>query len=107
MQVTLKSEPVLADPIIESTPPNQMISNLIGLDTRDLSQKDLGDMKSIEEYLKSQSDDEFKQAQILRDIKFRLGTPEIGQTQLGNLARYIQLIQASKMNEQLAKDLER
>ena len=103
MQVVIKGQ---TPSIVQGEAFDTRIATLLGLDPLHLTQKDKERLAFLSQYLKSQSDDEIQQLNIIRDLKFRLGTPQIGQDWLDHVYRYVKLKEAAKINEIQAKEME-
>lgn len=105
MQITVKSEP--SHVVIAENPiPDQGLMTYFGLDAN-TSKEELGKLNEIKEYLKEFSEDEFKQYEELRNIKFRLGSPNIGSSQVEHIHKYIKLRKAMQEAQARVEEMER
>lgn len=108
MQVTVKTalESPGVDAVQESFDP--MITSYFSLNPNDIEPGDKPKLKDIENYLKEQGgEDLLKRMEILRDVRSRVGTPMLGQTQIDLIHRHMMLTRAIKDNEAQLKEIER
>jgi len=78
--------------------PNELMLAFFQLRGTDISKDDTLHLKEISEYVDSVSktEDRLDKLQVLRDIRFKLGEPEIGQKRHDQVYQYIRLKQAAK-----------
>ncbi|RMD73097.1 MAG: hypothetical protein D6822_00175 [Cyanobacteria bacterium J149] len=104
MEVKVKTQPNPS--IIKGYSFDPRIATMLGLDISQLTDKEKEKLAFLTRYVASQTDDEIQQLNIIRDLKFRLGTPQIGQDWLDHIHKYIKLREAAKINEMQAKEME-
>ena len=107
-EITVKSEPVAEGNIIQrddAVDPGML--QFFNLSENDLSKSEKYKMREIKDYIISQSKDEFESWQLLRDIKYRLGTPQLGISYIDHIHKYIKLRNAVAQSEEQLKDMER
>lgn len=76
----------------------------LGQDSLSVDQKKK--LSQIDEWLSKQTDDLVQRQLILKDIRYKLGTPSLGSSHIDSIHKYIMLKQAASDNEQLAKAME-
>lgn len=92
----LSTDEVLDNPIV----------SFFEIDKSKLNSDDKAKISEISKWLDSQSDDLVKRFSILKDMRYRLGSPQLGQTMLSHLHHYIMLRKAASENEAAAKAME-
>ena len=108
MQIAIKAA-VSGTPEVDATPEgiDPMITSYFSLNPNDIQATDKTKLKDIEDYLKNSSEDEMQRMQILRDVRSRVGTPMIGQTQIDLIHKHMMLTRALKATEAEIKEIER
>ena len=105
MQIDVKTttEPNV---IAENPVPDISIITYFGINPSEISKDDISKINEIKSFL-SDYGDEFKQFEELRNIKHRLGTPNIGSSEIEHIYKYIKLTRAMKDVEAQVKEMER
>lgn len=105
MQITVKtqSEPSM---IAENQSPDASLITYFGLNPSDLSKDDVLKINEIKSYLKESGEDEFKQFEELRNIRRRLGSPNVSTTEIEHIHRYIRLNQALRETQARVEEME-
>lgn len=86
--------------LIENQEPlaDELVLSFFQLMGSDLSKDDVSRLKEISDYVNSVSktEDRLDKLQVLRDIRFRLGEPEIGTKRHDQVYQYIKLKKAAQ-----------
>lgn len=104
MEVKIKTD--TSPSIVNGYAFDPRIATMLGMDLNSLTDKEKEKLAFLTRYVTSQTDDPIQRLNIIRDLKFRLGTPQIGQTLLDHIHKYVKLREAAKINEIQAKEME-
>lgn len=77
-------------------PADEMLISYFGLNPNDLSANKRDQLADISEYLKTKFDKELDRLTYLKDLRFKLGSPDIEQTPLSQIHRYIKIMRQSE-----------
>lgn len=111
-EVTLKQPSVQQDILQENTLTGQgevadaSLYGFFGVDPTQASKQQREKIAFISQWLEMQDENPTQRMMILKDLRFRLASPKLGQTTLEQMHQYIQLKSAAQENEQWAKSLE-
>lgn len=78
--------------------PDELVTSFFQIRDADLSKNDTEALNKISEYVKemAKSEDPIDRLNVLREIKFKLGDPELGVKKFQQVYQYIKLKQAAK-----------
>lgn len=78
------------------------------LEVEEPSKKDIEMIEYIKKYVDSQvkNDSTLEPYNVLKDIKFRIGAPRMGENKLSQIHRYVKLRSEAKLLNQQAQDME-
>lgn len=107
-EIIVKSQTISSPQVgIEQEQTNPMILTYFNIDQSSVSADDTKKINDIGKYLQSINEDEFEQAKELKNIRFRLGTPSFGGSEIDHIHKYIQLRRALSQTEEQVKEMER
>ena len=77
---------------------DEMVLSFFQLRGSDVSKDDVEQLKAISDYVNevAKTEDTLDKLQVLREIRFKLGEPELGQKRHQQVYQYIKLKQAAK-----------
>lgn len=106
-EITIKVKQAIAD----TNPVNQpvvdpMLTGFFRLNPNEISNSDKAKLDEINSYL-SDVDDEMERVAILKDMRFKMGHPSIGTSELEHFHKYIRIRNSIKQQEAQLKALER
>jgi len=104
MDITIKTESTPIADVSESIDP--MITSYFSLNPNDIEDGDKTKLKDIEKYL-SKYEDPMEKMQQLRDIRSRVGTPQLGQSQIDMIYKYMKLTLAMNDIKEQMQEIER
>jgi len=76
------------------------------LNPNDISSTEKKKLQEIQKWVNSQSDDPIQRLQEIRTLRFRLGTPSLGNSEIDHIHKYIRLKQAVAENEAKLETME-
>jgi hypothetical protein len=87
---------------------DELVLSFFQLRNSDLSKDDVNHLDAISQYLteSAKTEDRLDKLQILREIRFKLGEPEIGQKRHDQVYQYIRLKQAAQKYSAEAQAME-
>lgn len=91
---------------IDQPTSNQMLVNFFNLNQAEITNKDRAKLEEIEDYI-SEHEDDMEKVMELKDMRFRLGKPQVGTKELDHFHRYIRIRNSMKQKEAELKALER
>ncbi len=106
MQIVIKSAPLEGSVLERNDIADPQLSSFFNLNPNDVSTQEKTKMREIRAYLDSQTEDETQQWMMLKDLRYKLGTPQLGLSNVDQIHKYIRFRQAAMDNEQKAKALE-
>jgi hypothetical protein len=87
---------------------DELVLTFFQLRGTDISKDDIAQLKEISDYVDSvaKSKDSLDRLNVLRDIRFKLGAPEMGTKRHNQVFQYIKLKQASQKYKAEAESME-
>jgi hypothetical protein len=85
---------------------NDLMVRYFRLNPNNITQSNLEKINEIGEWVKSKTDSEMEMVKMLKDIKYRLGSPKLGMSDIDHIYTYIALRRQSESLESQAKSME-
>lgn len=83
---------------------NSLVSSFFNIPNA--TNKDNEKMQEISEWVGQRAKTDFEFVNILKDIRFRLGTPKIGMSTIDNIYKYVRIRREAESMENQAKAME-
>lgn len=106
MQVIIKSQPLEGSVIERDDVVSPEMLTFFKMNPSDVTLSEKKKLKDIESYLSQESSEEVDRWMLLKDIQYRLGSPQLGKSPIDQVHAYIRFKQAARENEAAAKALE-
>lgn len=87
--------------------PDPLLTSYFELNPNKVEKSDVSMINDIKRYLSEVSEEEIDQLQELRTIRSRLGSPQVGVTDIEHIHRYIKLREAMKEAEVKVREMEK
>jgi len=106
MDITLKTSVDSTPTVSSEAMVSPEVMTFFNVDVAHMSKEERKKIEELTSYLEGVSDDPFEQVAHIRELRYRLGTPMIGQTDLDNVHKYIRLREAAKATNEQAQAME-
>ena len=105
--VVVKSEVSEPTSIMNEEIPDSLLIAYFELNPNKIEKNDVSMINDIKRYLETVSDQEIDQLQELRTIRSRLGSPQLGVSEIEHIHRYVKLREALQETEAEIQEMEK
>lgn len=94
------------NPAVDQPTTDPMLTNFFGINNLEVTNADRVKLSEVEDYL-SDIEDPMEKVTALKDMRFRMGAPRLGTSELEHFHKYVRIRNSIKSKEAELKALER